>query len=476
MEIQSFNALLKKSNLNMTGDEVVENLKKALAITNSTATAGAPGPLNLENLDGVMTKVLSTMKHLKMFNYFTKIPSIQPLFQWIRQNSFGETRGSLGFNEGGAPAWGSSSYTRGNGQVRYLGVKGGYTHQVAAVGQQGGMFVDPITSENENRTLQLLTRVDRELVFGDENILDGQGNTVHFNGLLNEMAARYPQNVIDLQGKPLTFEHLDDSSENFITDGKLPSVDNYTCFLSPHVEKGINRQYQDANVVRHNKDTARGSEYQPGFRVPSYASQFGDITFDRSILFEEVGGSKPQAAAGASAPAAPATVGATVANDATSNMVAGTYYYFVSAHNDADESLTTATTAQAVALGQKVTLDVARVSTATAYRVYRGTLADGSDARWIARIAQPTAGNAAFVDKNQWRTLDANGKPESGLAILVEPDPTDIGIAQLAPLVKLDQPLEGTTIPFLLLLYITLVVKAPERVRIYKNCGQYNAI
>jgi hypothetical protein len=30
-----------------------------------------------------------------------------------------------------------------------------------------------------------------------------------------------------------------------------------------------------------------------------------------------------------------------------------------------------------------------------------------------------------------------------------------------------------TTYPFLLLLYIVSVIKAPQRVKIYKNCGTY---
>lgn len=473
MEIQSFNSLLRKSGLPMSGDDCVANLVKAMAITNSTTTPGTPGPLNLENLDSVMTKVLIQQKHFKFFNFFTKIPSIQGLFQWLRQNSFGETRGSHGFAEGGAPAWGTSAYTRGNGQIKYVGVKGGYTHQVGMVGQMGGSFVDPVTAENENRTLQLLTRNERELIFGDETILDSKGNAVHFNGLLTELAALNSANVIDMKGAAFSYEELDESAEDFITNGKMIDVDPFTCFMSPHVESGINRQYQDRNVVRHNKDTAKGTEYVPGFKVPGYDSQFGNITFDRSILMEEVGGSKPLASAGADAPAAPATVTAAAAAEATSLMTDGTYYYFVSAHNDADESVTTATTATAVTAGQKVTLTIARVTGANAYRIYRGTTNVAADAKWIARIPQPTAGDASFVDKNQWRTVDGNGKPANGLAILVEPDPTDIGIAQLAPLVKLEQPLEGTTIPFLLMLYITLVLKAPERVRIYKNCGIY---
>ena len=46
-------------------------------------------------------------------------------------------------------------------------------------------------------------------------------------------------------------------------------------------------------------------------------------------------------------------------------------------------------------------------------------------------------------------------------------------MSQMAPLLKMPLPQVDTTFPFLLLLYCALVVKAPERVIIFKNCGPY---
>ena len=468
-----FDAMCKAQGFGYTGDDVVENLKKALATTTSGAGGIGSGPLMLQNLDGTMSEVLATQKHLKLFNYLAKVPSAQPYYEYNKHKGFGSRRGAIGFNQGGTPTGGTSAFERLGIYNKFLGVKRGVTHQLNVTNQMGGSFEDPNLRENKDGTLELLVRLERELLFGMKSITDESGNEVHFDGLLTDMATNYSANVIDLEGQPFTFEHLDDSAENLVTNGKLITVDGMTNFMSPHVRAGINKQYQDRNVVRHNKDGGRDAQYQPGFRVPSYESEFGDFAFDHSILFEEVEGNSPVAAAEASAPAAPATVTLAAATDATSKMVAGTYYYSVAAFNDKGEGLPKVSAGQAVTTGQKCTATIARVTGATGYRVYRGTQSDGSDAEWIGRIPQPASGDATFVDQNLWRTVDANGKKSNGLAVMIDQDPADICFAQMTPLIKFPQPIEGTTIPFLLLLYGVLVPKNKERIRIYKNAGVY---
>lgn len=473
--IQSFDNMLKSHGYGFDGEHVVEELRKALATTNGGVGGITSGPLMLENLDALMTEVLISEKHFKLFNYLQKVPSAQPYYEYNRHAGFGQRRGNLGFAQGGGPTGSVSAFVRNGIYTKFLGVQGGVTHQMLATGRMGGSFEDPQTRENRDRALELFTRLERELVFGDKGIKDGDGTEVNMDGFLTIMTAGAPENVIDLKGEPFTFEHLDDSAVNLVTRGKMASVDPYTVFQSPHVAAGINAQYADRNVVRHNKDGAVGTRYAPGFKLEKYDTQFGTFSLDYSILLEEVEDSAPVAAASADAPAAPATVTAAATPEATSLMEAGTYYYSVGAFNDSGESLVTTTTATAVDAAQKVTLTIARVTGATGYRVYRGKLADASDAKWIGRIPQPPAGNATFVDLNGWRTLNANGKPENGVVLIVEPDPTDVCIAQLAPLMRMPLPQVKTTFPFYLLLYCVLVVKAMERVRIYKNAGPYVA-
>lgn len=470
--VQSFDQILKSQGItNATGDDLV----KALATTNSGAGGIQQGPLTLENLDAVMTEVLVTEQHFKLYNFLPKVPSANPYFEYNVHKGFGSRRAGLGFAEGGTPTGGLSSFRREGIYNKFLGVQGGVTHQMMVSGQNGGIFEDPNIRENRDRTMELLERLERELIFGDKDITDNDGNEVNFDGLLTALASQNSDNVVDLQGKPFGFENLDNTAENLVTKGKQATVNGYTAFMSAHVTKGLNAQYQARNVIRHNKDASSDISVAPGFKVPSYESQFGDYKLDHSILFQEVDGGVPADVAPSGAPATPAIdTQPDPATDATATMIVGTYYYSISAFNDKGESLPVVSNAAAVAAtGTKVTTVISRVNGATGYRIYRGKVADGSDAKWIARVAQPASGDLTFVDKGTWQPLDSQGNTGDGIVIIMKPDPKDICIAQMAPLIKMPLPQVGTTFPFMLLLYIVSVIKAPERIRIYKNCGTY---
>ena len=470
--VMNFDELCKSQGFDYTGDDVVANLSKALTTTNSGTGGIAGGPLMLENLDGLMTEVLLTQKHFKLFNAVPRVPSAQPYFEWNRHKGFGSRRGSLGFKEGGAPKGSISSFERNGLYNKYLGVQGGVTHQMLTAGMNGGVFEDPTVRENKDRALELFERLEREMVFGSSSIKDEDGNEVNFDGLLTFMEENASENVIDLQGAALDFDNLDEQIEDLVTTGKEISVDGYSSYMSTHVMGGLNKQYQDRNIVRHNKDGAASAKYIPGFKLPAYESQFGTLAFEHSILLEEVEGGKPVDAALSAAPSAPTVSGLATA-DTDSEIVAGTYYYSVGAFNDSGESLATVSDAVALTADQNCTLTISRVDGATGYRIYRGLESDGSDAQWIGRIAQSTSGDLTFADQNLFRTKSAAGAAENGMAIIFKPDPKDICLSQMTPLTKMPLPQVNTTFPFLLLLYCVLVPKATERIKIFKNAGVY---
>ncbi|MCK5607617.1 hypothetical protein KAR91_37380 [Candidatus Pacearchaeota archaeon] len=480
--VESYDDLLKSMDARnglgqgLTGDDVVAEMEKALATTTSGPGNQMPGPLSLENLDAMMTEVLITEKHLKLNNLLPKVPSANTLYQFNKHTGFGEHRGSLGFGEGGGPTGTGSTFERDSVLTKFLGIEGGITHQMMTAGQNGGIFEDPSVRETRDRTLALLVKYERELVHGQKSIKDENGVEVNIDGLLTALLAAYGANIIDKEGEALDYDDLDVSAENLITTGKQATVDGYTQIMSPHVSGGLNKMYQERNIVRESKGSGRGASYAPGFKVPGYDSQFGNMNFDHSILLEEVPNSAPLASTTSAAPAAPTSPTSAAGAEATSKMVADTYYYFIAAFNDTTESLPagTVTPGVAVTAGQKVTLVIPRVAAATGYRIYRATEDDATKAKWIGKIPNTASGDAGFVDLNGWRTQDAaTGKAENGLAIQIKPDSRDICIAQLAPLMKMPLPQVKTTFPFMLLLYVALAVKAPERIRIYKNCGTY---
>lgn len=476
MAVMSFDAMLKSQGYPGTGDDIV----KALATSNSNgqstaATAHYGGPLMLENLDAVMTEVLVTEQHFKLFNLLPKVPSAQPYYEYNIHKGFGSNRaGGAGFRQGGAPKGSTSSFERKGVYNKFLGVKGGVTHQMMVTGQNGGAFEDPNVRENRDRTLELLEKVERELIFGNTLITDENGETVNFDGLLTQLTADYSANVIDKKGEALSFDDLDLAAKDLITTGKQPSVNGYTVLQSPHVLDGLNKQFTARNMVRFNKDTAINPSYGLGQNLTGYDTQFGRFGFDYSILLNEVDGDAPVSAAPAGAP----TVAPTISSSAGSTgglLPTGNYYYSVALFNDTGETIDVVDSVQAVTLGEKVTLTIGNATTSncTGARIYRGTTS--SNLQWIAKVPAVANGNLTFVDGGEWRTADTDGNLENGLAIVVKPEARDIAIAQMTPMIKMPLPQEGTTFPFLLLLYIVSVIKAPQRVKIFKNCGTYTA-
>jgi hypothetical protein len=481
MNIQSFDQMLKSAGMGMNVDTYVEEFAKALNTQTGTALANGNGPLMLENLDALMTSTLITQDHIKLFNKLPRIPSATPLYEYNVHTSFGSSRrGGAGFREGGAPNGGVSSFKRETIRNKYLGVAGGITLQMQTVGSNGGAFEDPSVRENQDRSIELLDKVERELLFGNKLILDENGVEANFDGLLAQLMANFGENVIDMEGEALSFDHLDDAAEKFLKVGKQATVNGYEALGSIHVMGGLNKKFNTRNLQRFNKDLATGQAYTPGSIVSKYDTNYGTIGFDHTIMSQEVDTNMPVEAAVSGAPAAPVLADqggaatAVAADDAAGKFVAGSYYYTVAAFNDTGESLGTTSTVAVVAdATTKVSVVITRVTGATGYRVYRGFADDGSDAQWIAKVPQSASGNITFVDRNGWRTQTAAGKEENGVCILMKPDPKDLAIAQMSPLMKLPLPLVGTTLPFLLMLYMVPVVKAPTRLKIFKNCGTY---
>lgn len=492
MAVFTFDELCKSQGFDYNGDDVIAALShfsplaKALGTTDPGGSFNSPrlSPLQLENLDGLMTEVLISEKHFKLFNSIPRTPSPTPYFEWNRHKGFGSRRGSIGFAEGGAPKGSLSTFIRSGLYNKYYGVQGGVTHQMMIAGQNGGTVEDPETREKRDRALELFERLEREFIFGDSTINDEAGNAVHFDGLLKQLTSGNGANVIDLAGQPLTFNNLDSAARTLVKGGKQISVDGYNAYMSTHVLDGLNAQYKDRNIFRHNKDNAASAQYTPGFKLPGYETNFGTFAFEHTILLEEVEDSAPLAASsGTGIGAVAAATGVAASGGA---LDAATYYYKIAAYNDTGETVPgTASAGIAATAGQKITLTITAPSgNVTGYRIYRCTGSATGTYKWIGRAAKTDATDT-FVDAGAWRTYDTAAatagtpdytKDQNGIAVLIKPDPRDIVMAQMAPLLSMPLPQVGTTFPFLLLLYCVLVLKAPERVIIFKNAGQYTPV
>lgn len=452
-------------------EKLSQPLVKALA-TSSVAgqTFGNASSLVLQNLDSIMTSVLFTEEQLVKQRFIDRVPSINPIYQWNRRNTYGSNRGAMGFAEGGIGPVGNAAWSRNQETVRFFGVQRGTTIVANLAGALGGMFDNPIEEEEYDGTMQLLSSVERSLVWGDSTITDSAGNAIFYDGFYRKLRyGGYSNNIIDLRGNPLTFDIFSEiaalQQKNYVTNTR-----NMAAFIDPDSLQTLQLQ---KNTVERRAMGASPSEggYVVGTPLKGYDTQLGFIPFVPDVFTEAVAGKVPLTSADSGAPAMPATVtgavaaptGGQVSKWATSD--AATVYYSVAAFNAAGESLPKVTTGIAATATNIVTLTINQVSGAMGYRIYRGTVSNGSDAQWIGEVADSGSATTAFVDDNFIL-------PGTNISLIVEKSQQNVVIPQMAPLLKLPLAIQNTTIPFGLLYLHTLALKAPERQFLIINIGK----
>lgn len=456
-------------------------IQKAMASTTITgASYGDYGALRLEDLDSTMTAVLFKAEHLKLQRWLARTPARQLIWQYDVQQQYGNSRGQSGFAEGAGPAGGVSKYARKTAQIMFKGRQGGITHQAAMM--RSGMLVDPVAAENSNRTLELLETIERELIFGQAAMQDQQGNTINYDGLFYQIkngASTPAENIINMKGAALNFDKFDEIAQIMADQRFITDFSKVKAFMGGAVKSDLSQllRQQDRRMLGGFGSQPDGG-YVPGSPIGGYQSQFGFIPFEHSIFMEPVAGKRPvNVSAGDNASALTQAVipgGGLTAGSSGSDLPAGTYYYFIGTLYADGETIPSNTGGSAISvaatLGQTVTITINRPGaidpSLRGYRVYRGTSSDPTAARWIADVADPHSGtNLTYVDSNQIF-------PGTDVCLVLEGSPDNLVIAQLAPLMRFPLPPNQTTLPFYLLLYHTLVVRAPQRQFLIYNIGR----
>jgi hypothetical protein len=475
---KSFNQLAKSQYGTAWGgaDEYVEKLSAPLS------KALATGPVNgqsygngtalvLQNLDSIMTSVLFTEEQLVKQRFIDRVPSINPTYQWNKRNTYGTGRGAVGFAEGQIGPVGNAAWSRNTETVRFFGVQRGTTIIANIAGALGGMFDNPIEEEEYDGTMQLLSSVERSLVWGNSTITDPSGNPIFYDGFYRKL--RYGgysnSNIIDLRGQPMTFDVFSDiaarQQKNYVTNTR-----NMASFMDPDTLQTLQLQKNLAERRMMGTSPSDGG-YVAGTPIKGYDTSLGFLPFIPDVFLEPVQTKFPLTTADFGAPATPVTVASAVAAPTAGQVSkwvsadAGTVYYSVGAFNANGESLPLVTTGVAAIAGSVVTLTITKVNTSYGYRVYRGTQPNGSDAQWIGEVAESGSATTAFVDDNFLL-------PGTSVSLVVEKSQQNVVIPQMAPLLKLPLAVQNTTIPFGLLYLHTLAVKAPERQFLIINIGK----
>ncbi|NBV82508.1 hypothetical protein EBR57_00060 [bacterium] len=353
-----------------------------------------------------------------------------------------------------------------------------------------------------------------------KNVIDMKGAPLTMDGIAN-VASRLVS-----EGKLLSFADvtLFMSPQNIEDFSKL----RYSTVL------GTNNAISGpgTTVDRSDITSSARTNLLAGLSIVGQSTSFGVIPFEWSIFTEPVEGGTLLTVGDSGAPGAPnngsawTTTTLTVATDlisdignpsTASSFPAGTYnigaftagspssfptnaggstdvayWYRISSVNDVGESTASYASTHAVSptgSTQEVRIRFPRVTgsglnQARAYRVYRAevTIGDAIPAissplwQYVGYVPDSNGGNAhqEFTDRNGASSLYNNIRPGTNIAPLLCRNSADLCVAQMSPLLKMPLAPVSTTFEYLLLLYHTLVLKAPERQFIFKNVGKLN--
>jgi len=405
------------------GDDIVDEIRKALstgvaaqitaggAVTAGNNNPGETTALRLENLDNTMTSVLATAEHLKIFRWLHKEPSKQPFYQWNRRESYGSTRGFFGFQEGSAPNGGKGQWSRNGAYVKFLGTKGGVTHPAVLTNILGGMSVDPVAEDQLGRTMDFMQRIERAVMYGDEDIYDVAGSDANYDGILKQLTRARSKNIIDLEGKPLTLDVIANVASRLVSEGKLLSFNDISLFMSPqNIEDFGKLRYSTilgtadgvggpgTRVDRADLTTSARNNLIAGLSIVGQATSFGVIPFEWSIFTEPVEGSDPLVTGDPSAPAAPPNTSPLFANRLASQITSAT-----SAAADLDSAV------------------------ATVWKRVNGAVTSGTSGTYYARnIAPGYAMALAARDGTAYSTATALSTPSVGTSLTTYTDDTGV--------------------------------------------------
>ena len=445
----------------------LDHLNKALSAGNDINNPGAaPGqgfPLRVESLERTLKNVTYRMEHIRFWKAIPKLAAYNTVEEHNEISSYGE--GLEGFiGEGALPAEDDSTHARRYAQVKFLGTTRRVTHVMSLVRPAHG---NVIANETVSGTMWLLRIVERALFYARSDLSD-----IQFDGFEKLIEDNAPaENIIDLRGQPLDEDSLIDGALT-ISDAPNYGIPTHL-HLNPKVKADLVKSFFPKARYDLLEKTKQG---MVGLDVKGFTSPAGDVQFEPNVFVNDGGAPKSTAAGDAALrPASPTiSTGDTTPVEAASlfgDDDAGSYFYSISAHNDAGRSAAVDVNVAAIAIasGDKMTFGVTPGSGIEVkwYELYR-TEKDGAKTkqRLIARIPNTAGVGELIVDD-----LNEN-LPFTSSAFMWQQNLECMSWKQLAPFLKVPLATIDTSIRWMQLVYGVPVLYAPGKTIMFKNVGR----
>jgi len=461
-------------------DELSKALEAGYQVVNQTGGSA----LRVESLEASLKVVTFTNAHIKLWKKIPKSPAYSTVEEYNQLSAYGAA-GAFSFTrEGELPQATDSTYTRRTQLVKFLGTTREITHPATLVHPAHG---DVVSLEAQNGILYVLERVEDSLFHGDSSLaFDGEAE--QWDGL---DALIDPTQFIDLEGQPIQEADIEEAANQIVEAFGYPT----DMFLGTRVMSDLVKTFYPRERIMLPAPVGG----QVGHAVNTIATQAGVVQFNPDVFLRQLE-SPPAAATSANAPLTPqaptSAVGALTTADWAKLLgtpAANTEFgYAVTACNRFGESAPVfiaanqALTPAQVAAGNNIDLQVLNAAVIGAnppeyMKIYRtrplaagaAVSANVNDYSLILKVPvlSQAAGVAAVTGAGGGRDLNFL-IPFTQIAYMGELTPQVLTFRQLAPLMKMDLAVLAPAYRFMVLLYGTPILFAPQKFLRLVNIGQ----
>ncbi len=453
-------------------------LRKAAEVgyqTPASPTGGASlSPLVPQSIEGALATATHTMKEIILWKALSKQAAIQTVHEYVVTQEHGQDLDPF-IGEGGGGTTTTGKHDRRFVKIRYMAERRELTDVANMVGILGSNPT-ALAQETENGTLSLMRKVEHQLFHGNESLRPDLG----FDGILKQIEGA--GNVTDKGGGRLTIEDLNQAVGGLGGPPRFGYPD--TIYADSQLHSDLIQQA--VAFGRHDQTRVEGSKITFGNNRLCIMSPYGEVPIVCApFLFAAY--DMPASGFGDPQPAKPVfdaafNAGAPeVAADGASKFEAadaGDYIYAVIAVGEKGYSDPLVIPAQpgdiTLGAGDRVAIELDDLAAQGGsnpiryYRVYR-TAKNGAVGTFklLDEIAVNTDGTSGGT-----RYVDLNNKVYNGRnCAIVSHDPSKMAFIKLLDFVR--RPLHSlvTTMPFLLMLFGSPVIKTPSQMWVFRNCG-----
>jgi len=426
-------------------------------------TGGAA--LRLESLQATLKSATFQEQSATMWRMIPKVKAASTVEEYAKWHEVGDAEF---YTEGGLPQEFDSVYERKYEVVKFLGAVGKVSNPAQAVKS----LMDLKAQETLSRTLGIIRKVNKSIYFGDATV-----NSMEFSGMFKKVLTDASTNIIDLYGKRLRLEEINQGATTILDNYGVPTH----LFMAPVAKRYYVDELIASKTYFVNDQSASRIGINPNQWMVAngegivYTDVFLRTMDPASPVKNQAGtwvkqpGQPPTAATSSKAPATPSIGSVTTPADGSSVFLTGdatNYDYSITAVNQYGESAPVTSTSNAVAAGDKVVLPVTEgggAYAATGYKVYRKKTTEST--YYYAFQVAYSASPQNVEDYNLYRH-------NTTMAFMLDFSPNQvIAYHQLLPFFSMPLAIIDDSIRWLQKLYGVLMVYNPLKIVIFKNIG-----